>query len=94
MLELGPYERQGHEMVGVRAAEVARLVVAVGERARTIAEAALAAGMPARNVKWFATTEEASEFLRTRLVNGDVALVKGSRGMHMERIVNALEVPV
>lgn len=93
MLELGPYERQGHELVGDRAAEVARLLVAIGERAHIIADSALSAGMPARNVKWFANIEEASEFLRTRLTNGDVVLVKGSRGMHMERIVSALEVP-
>ena len=30
MLELGPYEKQGHEMVGVRAAEVADTLVTVG----------------------------------------------------------------
>ena len=40
MLELGPYERQGHEMVGLRAAQVADLLVTLGSRAHIIAEAA------------------------------------------------------
>ena len=37
MLELGQYERQGHEMIGIRAAEVADVLITVGERAKTIA---------------------------------------------------------
>ena len=37
MLELGQYERQGHEMVGARAAEVVDELVTVGERAQIIA---------------------------------------------------------
>ena len=39
MLELGQYERQGHEMVGLRAAEVAERLIAVGERAAMIVQA-------------------------------------------------------
>ncbi len=40
MLELGPYERQGHELVGVRAAEVADVLITVGPRSHMIADAA------------------------------------------------------
>ena len=39
MLELGPYERGGHEMVGLRAAQVADVLLTLGERAHMIAEA-------------------------------------------------------
>jgi UDP-N-acetylmuramoyl-tripeptide--D-alanyl-D-alanine ligase len=91
MLELGPYEKEGHEMVGVRAAEVAAELIAIGPRARMIADAALQAGLAPEAVTWFATTQEATQFLAQRLSQGDVALIKGSRGMQMDAIVTALE---
>jgi UDP-N-acetylmuramoyl-tripeptide--D-alanyl-D-alanine ligase len=91
MLELGPYEKQGHEMVGDRAAEVCDELVAVGELGKMIADAAQASGMPASAVLWVPTVPEAIEVLSKELHEGDVVLVKGSRGMHMERIVAALE---
>jgi UDP-N-acetylmuramoyl-tripeptide--D-alanyl-D-alanine ligase len=91
MLELGPYEQSGHEMVGVRAAQVADLLIAVGEHGKIIAEAAQQAGLPARSIHWVATVPEATEILRQILQEGDVALVKGSHGLRMDRIVSALE---
>lgn len=91
MLELGPYEQRGHEMVGVRAAEVADELVTVGNLARTIAEAALGAGLRAGAITVMENTDQAIQFLQQRLGPGDVALVKGSRGMRMDRIVAALE---
>jgi len=91
MLELGPYEKQGHEMVGVRAAAIVQELVAVGERARTIADSARQSGLKSASVHWYATTHEATEYLRQKLGQGDVVLVKGSRGMRMETIVAALE---
>jgi UDP-N-acetylmuramoyl-tripeptide--D-alanyl-D-alanine ligase len=92
MLELGPYERRGHEMVGVRAAEVASVLITVGERGKMIAEAAQQSGLPANAVQWYGDVTQAAEALNQILREGDVALVKGSHGLHMERIVNALEV--
>lgn len=50
MLELGPYEKQGHDLVGLRAAQVAKTLLTLGPRAHTIAEAARRAGMKASNV--------------------------------------------
>ncbi len=91
MLELGPYEKQGHEMVGDRAAEVCDELVAVGDLGKMIADSAIQAGMPASAVLWAPTVPEAIEVLRKELREGDVALIKGSRGMHMEHIVTALE---
>lgn len=93
MLELGPYEQQGHEMVGVRAAEVADELVTVGELARMIAASAIRAGLPADAVTTTDSTDHATRFLQQHLGPGDVALVKGSRGMRMDRIVAALEEP-
>jgi len=91
MLELGPYERQGHEMVGVRAAEVVNELITVGERARMIAEAARQAGLEARAITVLDDSQQAIAYLRPRLKEKDVVLIKGSRGMRMERIVAALE---
>ena len=45
MLELGPYEKQGHHMVGVRAAEVVDQLITIGERGHMIAESARQAGL-------------------------------------------------
>jgi UDP-N-acetylmuramoyl-tripeptide--D-alanyl-D-alanine ligase len=91
MLELGPYEQHGHEMVGVRAAEVVDDLVTVGERGRMIAAAASNAGLVKERIVEVESSQQAIEFLRNRLGEKDVVLVKGSRGMHMDRIVAALE---
>lgn len=91
MLELGRYERQGHEMVGIRAAEVADLLITVGERGRMIANAALQAGLADAQVFQVDSTQEAIELLNTMIKEGDVVLVKGSNSMRMDRIVAALE---
>jgi UDP-N-acetylmuramoyl-tripeptide--D-alanyl-D-alanine ligase len=91
MLELGPYERQGHEKVGLRVAEVAQRLIAVGERARMIVQAARKAGMPASKITWIADVPAVVEILRTELKEGDVALIKGSHGLRMDRIVAELE---
>jgi UDP-N-acetylmuramoyl-tripeptide--D-alanyl-D-alanine ligase len=92
MLELGPYEQQGHEMIGIRAAQVAERLVTVGPRGHLIAAAARRAGMRNNKVAEFESTDEAIPHLRKSLNEKDVVLVKGSRGVHMDRIVAALEV--
>ncbi|GAB4494811.1 MAG: UDP-N-acetylmuramoyl-tripeptide--D-alanyl-D-alanine ligase [Anaerolineales bacterium] len=91
MLELGRYERQGHEMVGVRAAELSHLLVTVGARAHMIAQAAHGAGMARNRIYEFENNTQVIDFLRARLTENDSVLIKGSRSMHMEEIVEALE---
>jgi len=91
MLELGDYQERGHRMVGVRAAAVADELITVGELAHWIAEEAILAGLPQAKVHAIESTEDAIQFLRRRVGEGDVLLVKGSRGLRMERIVTALE---
>lgn len=92
MFELGQYERKGHEMVGVRAAEVVKQLVTVGDLAGLIADAALSAGMKPSAVLRLATVEEAADYLKSTLKAGDVVLVKGSHSLRMDRIVSSLEV--
>jgi len=91
MLELGQYEKQGHAMVGVRAAEVADQLITVGEKARLIAAAALSAGLPAQSIIELDDISQVIEKLKDGLAPDDVVLIKGSHGMRMERIVAALE---
>jgi UDP-N-acetylmuramoyl-tripeptide--D-alanyl-D-alanine ligase len=91
MLELGPYERQGHEMVGLRAAQVADMLVTLGPRAHVIAEAARRAGMKPGSIVEFEESEDAIRWLQDNLTEKDAALIKGSHGLRMDRIIAALE---
>jgi len=92
MLELGQYEERGHEMVGIRAAEVVDELITVGERGKMIASAALAAGLPINKVTALEQVEQVIEYLQPYLQPDDVVLIKGSNLMRMDRIVAALEV--
>jgi UDP-N-acetylmuramoyl-tripeptide--D-alanyl-D-alanine ligase len=91
MLELGPYERGGHEMVGLRAAQVANVLLTLGERAHVIAEAARRAGMKKSSILEFDEFEPLMEWLQTNLAEDDVVLIKGSHGLRMDRITSMLE---
>ena len=93
MLELGQYEWRGHEMVGVRAAEVVDELITVGERGRMIATAASQAGLPDQVIMEFKDSQDAIQYLEENLQSNDVVLVKGSHGMRMDEIVTALESP-
>ncbi len=90
MLELGEYEEEGHSMVGLRAIDVADLLITVGMLGSRIATEALKNGMPQERVKICGSNEEAVAYLNAVVQPGDMILVKGSRGLHMEDIVNAL----
>lgn len=92
MYELGMYEKSGHEMIGIRAAEVADQLITFGEHARMISSAAIQAGLPASAVSSFDQVDDVVAALQSLLKQGDVVLVKGSHGLRMDRIVQALEV--
>ena len=91
MLELGQYEWRGHEMVGVRAAEVVDELVTVGERGRMIAAAASRSGLPDNMIIEFEENQAATRYLQESLSPNDVVLIKGSHGIRMDKIVAALE---
>lgn len=90
MLELGEYEDEGHRMVGLRAIDVTDVLVTVGELGWTIAQEALNNGMAPDQVKACATNDEATAYLEAIVQPGDMVLIKGSRSLHMEEIVNVL----
>lgn len=90
MLELGAYEEEGHRKVGRRVLDVAAVLITVGERGRLIAEATLAWGMETEKVIIAEDNDSAIACLREIVAPGDIILVKGSRGMKMEEIVEAM----
>jgi UDP-N-acetylmuramoyl-tripeptide--D-alanyl-D-alanine ligase len=92
MRELGPASAELHREAGSFAAKTGKidLVIGVAGDAAQIVEGALAAGLSKRQTKFFASSEEAAKLLSEFIAPGDLALVKGSRGVRMERIVEAL----
>jgi UDP-N-acetylmuramyl pentapeptide synthase len=89
MLELGALTDEAHREVGrMVAALPADEFVGLGRAAALAVEAARAAGLA--EVHHARTFEDTVAHLLKRLVPGDVVLVKGSRGMRMERVVDAL----
>ena len=92
MLELGPYERQGHEIVGMRAAQVARILLTLGPRAHMLADAARRGGMKASHIFEFDQVEPVMDWLNKNLTPNDAVLIKGSHGLRMDRITAALEI--
>ncbi len=94
MAELGSLEELAHFRMGEHVAQSGiNTLVTVGPRARRIADGALAAGMAADAVRPCATAEEASEVLDDLLAAGDAVLVKASRVMGLERIVDGITEP-
>jgi UDP-N-acetylmuramoyl-tripeptide--D-alanyl-D-alanine ligase len=93
MLELGTHSARLHEECG-RAAAVAALDVLItigGPPSRALADAAIAAGMRADTVTSVATSREAAEAVLERVRPGDLVLVKGSRGIGTDLVVERLK---
>lgn len=90
MLELGAYTKEGHRRTGMVAAEIADVLITVGERSLDTAEAAKESGMSEDRVFHFGSTERAGKFIQERIKAGDIMLIKGSQGSHMERVVKEL----
>lgn len=90
MLELGSDEERLHREVGSRVATVADALVAVGERGRWIADGARAAGLA--RVTTAHDADDAVAVVERELAPGagDLLLVKGSRGVELDRLVAAL----
>ncbi len=87
MLELGPDEARQHRALGELAAQNAQLLAFFGPRS---AEAHRAAAALERVSSHFDQLEALLAWLRPKLRKGDVVLVKASRGMQLERVVEAL----
>jgi UDP-N-acetylmuramoyl-tripeptide--D-alanyl-D-alanine ligase len=93
MLELGPQSRALHEICGRAAAGVnlQYLITVGGDCARALGDSAVAAGMDARRVVHAGTSAEAAELLMRVVRAGDLVLVKGSRGIRTDIVVDRLK---
>jgi UDP-N-acetylmuramoyl-tripeptide--D-alanyl-D-alanine ligase len=88
MLELGRTRRAEHKAVGRTAANLGLdLLAAVGPESKALAAEAAAGGV---DTVLFRDAEEAARWAADKLRPNDRVLVKGSRGMQMERIVEFL----
>jgi UDP-N-acetylmuramoyl-tripeptide--D-alanyl-D-alanine ligase len=91
MGELGATSRDAHRATGRLVGELGiEFLFALGQYAKETASGALAAGMDASRVRVAADHRDASDRLREILQGDDWILVKGSRSMQMERVVDAL----
>ena len=91
MLELGNASADLHADIGRFAAAIGiDMLFCTGQMTRQTITAALESGMEPENVRHFCSRSELRESLSGCLGNADVVLVKGSRGMELEQVVQAL----
>ncbi len=91
MLELGTQATELHRRVGRTCVACGvDWLIAVQGAARFFVEGAVEAGLPADHTALCRTAEEAGERLLVLLRPGDVVLVKGSRGVHLEKVIELL----
>ena len=89
MLELGPDAAKLHEEVGRQVPQRARLYVA-GAFAEAVERGARAAGITADRIRRFTSVPEMAAAVEADCGPGDLVLVKGSRGMRLEQVVERL----
>lgn len=91
MFELGDFAKEGHEKVGGFAAEShIDVVAAVGQMASSIINGASKSKGKGIELYSFSTNQEVIDNLKNIIKPNDTILIKGSRGMHMENIVESL----
>ena len=89
MLELGTCTQAEHYRVGRIAAEKADIVLAYGPNASRVVGGCLTGGMTEKTAMAFTEIEKITAALERLVKPGDYILVKGSHGMHMEKILDA-----
>jgi len=92
MLELGERQKDFHRAAGKSAAlNRIDMLITVGPLAKHMAEGALDSGMALNHILSFSDSEEAAREIPSLLKENDTVLIKGSRGVHIEKIVNSLK---
>lgn len=95
MRELGDHEEEGHRIIGGRAGDVVDLLVTFGKLTHYTVDEARSIKRRANRplaIREFGLDErdELTSFLKRELREGDVVLLKGANGLHMDTIVNEL----
>jgi UDP-N-acetylmuramoyl-tripeptide--D-alanyl-D-alanine ligase len=93
MLELGDSSEELHRECGRTAAGLGKIdwMFGVQGYAADFVDAAIKAGHPKERTKVFGNSQEAAAYLAQFIAPGDLLLLKGSRGVRMERILEAIE---
>jgi UDP-N-acetylmuramoyl-tripeptide--D-alanyl-D-alanine ligase len=90
MLELGDAHETGHRGVGEAAGPIVDMLIVVGTGAGGIAAGAIDAGLEPDRIHVVPDAEAALDAVRPRLRDGDSVLVKASRGIELDRVVDGL----
>ena len=91
MLELGSFTKEAHQRIGQKVSQLSiDFLLALGEEAPVVVESATRYGFPMERTRIAESHSEAISLLRKMIQNGDWILVKGSRRMAMEKIVEGL----
>lgn len=91
MLELGRTEKKLHYDAGNMAPSGIDIMIGVGERARSTIEGATAAGFPRESLFHVADANKAAEVLDELIEPGDLVLLKASRGIGLDRVIDRLK---
>jgi UDP-N-acetylmuramoyl-tripeptide--D-alanyl-D-alanine ligase len=93
MRELGPSSPALHRECGVAVAALKNIdwIVGVTGDAKEFVDAAVAAGHPENRARFFEDSAAAGKFLAEFIQPGDLLLLKGSRGVKMEKILDAID---
>lgn len=91
MLELGPEELTFHREVGEKVPSNVDVLIGIGRRSKSLLEGAEAAGFAKDRLHHFEDSEAASVFAKNLIRPGDFVLLKGSRGIGLDRIITSLE---
>jgi UDP-N-acetylmuramoyl-tripeptide--D-alanyl-D-alanine ligase len=91
MLELGERELEYHREAGRAIPNAIDVVIGVGMRSRALLDGAREAGFAEGSLRHFADAEAAGAFLRAFVQEGDLVLLKGSRGVGLDKAVAMLE---
>ncbi len=89
MLELGDCTQAEHYKIGRIAAENADIVYAYGPYGVRVRDGAITGGMPENRSQAFQDQDTLLAALKRTVKPGDVLLFKASRGMHLERVLDA-----
>lgn len=90
MLEIGKYAIEAHEQMGRLAAKVFDILVTIGPRAKFIADSANKAGLAKKNIYTFDVVDDAKSTVQDLMRKGDLVLVKASRAMELDKIVEEI----
>ncbi len=90
MLELGENSANYHREIGKIAKEYVDIIIAIGYEAKYIVEGAREAGMKEEQLYHYKNNSEAVENINFLLKENDVIIIKGSRGMKLEEVAEAI----